>query len=195
MVRAARQSGGEWRSNLVLRYGHCTIPRHLRDIVVTEYGIADLRARTDSEVAKALLAIADSRFQPELLRQLQDAGQIERGWSLPDHARHNTPEALAQRLAGGRARGLFPSYPFGHDFTDIEVVLAEVLPKMKQVAEHTPRWRLLLKALRGGAVPSKLRPYLERMDLLSPTTLQQRVAQRLLMEQLQARGGDPAAQG
>jgi acyl-CoA hydrolase len=187
MVRAARQSGGQWRSNLVFNYGHCTIPRHLRDLVVTEYGMADLRGRTDAEVAKALLAIADSRFQPALLRELQDAGRIERGWTLPEHARQNTPEALAQRLAVGRPGGAFPDYPFGHDFTEVEAVLAEVLPQMKQLAGRLPRWRLLLKGLRGGALPPALRPYLARMDLLSPATLQQRVAQRLLIEQLRAR--------
>ena len=50
-------------SNLFWNYGHCTIPRHLRDIVVTEYGIADLRGQTDSEVIARLLAVSDSRFQ------------------------------------------------------------------------------------------------------------------------------------
>jgi len=31
--------------------------------VITEYGIADLRGRTDEEVITALVEIADSRFQ------------------------------------------------------------------------------------------------------------------------------------
>ena len=33
-----------------------TIPRHLRDIVITEYGVADLRGQSDAEVVKRLLA-------------------------------------------------------------------------------------------------------------------------------------------
>ena len=50
MVLATRTSGGEVYSNIVWSYGHCTIPRHLRDIVVTEYGIADLRGKSDEEI-------------------------------------------------------------------------------------------------------------------------------------------------
>jgi acyl-CoA hydrolase len=61
LLRSWREAGGEVSSNLFWTYGHCTIPRHLRDIVVTEYGIADLRGQTDSEVIARLLAISDSR--------------------------------------------------------------------------------------------------------------------------------------
>jgi len=50
LARARRQD----TSNIVWNYAHTTIPRHLRDIVITEYGIADLRGRTDSEVIAAL---------------------------------------------------------------------------------------------------------------------------------------------
>jgi len=60
-LRATRAHRGRITSNIVWSYGHETIPRHLRDIVVTEYGIADLRGRTDEEVISALLAVADSR--------------------------------------------------------------------------------------------------------------------------------------
>ncbi len=60
-MRATRSKGGEVTSNIVWRYGHTTIPRHLRDIVVTEYGVADLRGKTDSEVIAAMLAICDTR--------------------------------------------------------------------------------------------------------------------------------------
>lgn len=51
-----------------------TIPRFLRDIVITEYGIADCRSKTDSEVIQAMLNIADSRFQPKLLAQAKKHG-------------------------------------------------------------------------------------------------------------------------
>ena len=58
LLRSWRESGGEVSSNLFWSYGHCTIPRHLRDILVTEYGIADLRGHTDSEVIARLLAVS-----------------------------------------------------------------------------------------------------------------------------------------
>ncbi|MGH8310798.1 MAG: acetyl-CoA hydrolase/transferase C-terminal domain-containing protein, partial [Steroidobacteraceae bacterium] len=57
-VRATRAKDGRVGSNLVWSYGHTTIPRHLRDIVITEYGIADLRGRTDEETIAALLNVA-----------------------------------------------------------------------------------------------------------------------------------------
>src|SRR4029079_1464675 len=63
-------------SNIHWNYGHVTIPRHLRDIVVTEYGVADTRGKSDAEVIAAMLAVTDSRFQAELMRQAKDAGKL-----------------------------------------------------------------------------------------------------------------------
>jgi len=85
MIRAVRENeqNGEASSNIVFSYGHCTIPRHLRDIVVTEYGIADLRAKSDSEVAKALINIADSRFQGDLLKQAKAAKKLRKTIKFP----------------------------------------------------------------------------------------------------------------
>jgi acyl-CoA hydrolase len=51
-VRATRESRGEVTSSIPWSYGSATIPRHLRDIVVSEYGIADLRGRTDRESSR-----------------------------------------------------------------------------------------------------------------------------------------------
>ena len=38
-IRSTRRSGKLLESNILFNYGHITIPRHLRDIIVTEYGI------------------------------------------------------------------------------------------------------------------------------------------------------------
>ncbi len=46
--------------------GVVTTSRSDADIVVTEHGVAELRGRTVKERAKALIAIADSRFRAEL---------------------------------------------------------------------------------------------------------------------------------
>jgi acyl-CoA hydrolase len=73
---ATRQSGGKVTSNIVWDHPHETIPRHLRDIIVTEYGIADLRGRSDAHCVMAMIAIADSRFQPELLERAKSAGKL-----------------------------------------------------------------------------------------------------------------------
>jgi hypothetical protein len=76
MVRATRNSKGRVTSNILWNYGHTTIPRHLRDVVVTEYGIGDLRGKSDRDVIVAMLSIADSRFQNELLASAKKAGKI-----------------------------------------------------------------------------------------------------------------------
>ena len=94
--RPASRSG-RTTSNIRWNYGHTTIPRHLRDVVVTEYGVADLRGKTDRDVIAAMLAIADSRFQDELLRQAKDAGKIEPASSCRRACRDNTPERIARR--------------------------------------------------------------------------------------------------
>src|SRR3989440_105025 len=113
LIRSTTEEDGRLRSNVRWSYGHVTIPRHLRDIVVTEYGIADLRGRSDEEVAAALLEIADSRFQDELLKEAKRAGKIGEGYRIPDHARNNRPDRLEKALARYRERGLFPAFPFG----------------------------------------------------------------------------------
>ena len=104
IVRATRTAKGRTSSNIRWRYAHETIPRHLRDIVVTEYGIADLRGKTDRDVIAAMLAVADSRFQDELLREAKDAGKIEQSFVLPAAFRDNTPERIERALAGRAPR-------------------------------------------------------------------------------------------
>jgi acetyl-CoA hydrolase len=45
-----------------------TTPRAEADCIVTEHGIAELKGRTLAERARALIAIADPAFRPELER-------------------------------------------------------------------------------------------------------------------------------
>src|SRR6202023_2477250 len=71
-IEAARQPGARSQSNIRWGYGHETIPRPLRDVIVTEYGVADIRGKSDADVIAAMLAVTDSRFQDELARQAKD---------------------------------------------------------------------------------------------------------------------------
>jgi 4-hydroxybutyrate CoA-transferase len=48
-----------------------TVPRTLADLVVTEYGIAQLRGKTHRERALELIAIAHPDFRAELKKQAQ----------------------------------------------------------------------------------------------------------------------------
>ncbi len=90
----------------------------------------------------------------------------------------------AARLAPLKARGLFPDYPFGHDFTDIELALSRALPGVKTLAARTPKWRLLWRALRAGRPDPRWQPHLARMQLQQPRSLQDKVVVALLTEAL-----------
>ena len=120
-------------SNIVTSYGHTTIPRHLRDIAITEYGIADLRGRTDAECIAAMLNIADSRFQDELLAAAKRANKIDAGYRVPERNSAATrPERLEEAFAAQRRAGLFSEYPFGTDLTREEIDLARALRWLKE---------------------------------------------------------------
>ena len=112
-------------------YPETTIPRHLRDIVVTEYGIADLRGKGDRDTIAAMLSIADARFQDELLRRAKRAGKIEPSFAIPPEWRANTPEQVAKMLRPARTAGHLPLFPFGTDFTPVEQQLIPALQRLR----------------------------------------------------------------
>jgi acyl-CoA hydrolase len=171
LLRSTREQRGKIVSNIRWNYGHTTIPRHLRDIVATEYGIADLRGKSDRDVIAAMLAITDSRFQDELLREAKAAGKIETSFELPFHARDNTPEKLADALAPARDAGLLPPFPFGTDFTETEQRLLPALNLLRAVSDSPVR--LLRLWLRGLQTPSspEMQTCLARMGLDHPKSL------------------------
>jgi hypothetical protein len=136
-LEAVRQAGARPESNIRWSYGHETIPRHLRDIVVTEYGAADLRGRSDADVIAAMLSIADSRFQDELARRAKDAGKLPKNFEIPAAHRENVPERIVDALKPAREAGLLPSFPFGSDFTDVEQRLIPAL-QLLQDAQQAP---------------------------------------------------------
>jgi acyl-CoA hydrolase len=146
VLRATRSAKGRDQSNIRWRYAHTTIPRHLRDMIITEYGIADIRGKSDGDVIAAMLAITDSRFQGELLRQAKDAGKIERAFELPILARDNTPDAITRALKPAADAGLLPTFPFGTDFTEIEQRLIPALQVLK-TASPLQLARLLMRGL------------------------------------------------
>lgn len=128
---ATRELAGVVDSNIVWNYGHTTIPRHLRDTFVTEYGVADLRGKTDAECVAAMLTITDSRFQDRLLQRAKAAGKIAPNHEIPTAYRDNTPDRIERALEPARRRGLLPTFPFGSDFTPVEQRLIPVLQRLK----------------------------------------------------------------
>ena len=185
MIKSTRVSGGNVHSNICWSYGSTTIPRQLRDLVVTEYGIADLRGRTDEEVATALIEIADSRFQDELLEKARSAGKVARHYRIPDTCRRNRPERLDSFLAPLREKDLFGQFPFGTDFTAEEVVLGKALTSLKErgLRNALPRPRDLGKTF---AISGRAKPYLQRMRLDAPRTVREKLLQRVVVYALAA---------
>lgn len=180
-LRSTRDSRGELSSSIPWSYGHTTIPRHLRDIVVTEYGIADLRGRTDREVVEALLAIMDSRFQDGFVAEAQRARKLPRDYRIPDTARNNLPQRLQERFAPWRKRDLFEDLPFGSDITPEEVVLAKALRGLQAATHSLPgKVSATLRALFADATAPRLQPYLARMALTAPQSFGERLQRGLV---------------
>ncbi len=136
-LEATRQAGRRPQSNIRWTYGHETIPRHLRDIVVTEYGVADLRGKSDADVIAAMLQVADSRVQDELARAAKDEGKLPKDFEIPAAHRENVPERIKATLKPARDAGLLPSFPFGSDFTEVEQRLIPALQILQQ-AQRAP---------------------------------------------------------
>ena len=179
MLRAVRGNGGPASSNVLWSYGHATIPRHLRDVAITEYGIADLRGRSDEDCTLAMLRLTDARFQQQLLDQALAAGKVARDATLPGALARNTPTDLSARLAPFRRDGSLPDFPMGSDFTPVEQRLVRALAWLKQqAAKPAGKARLAVRALMAS--PPADGEALQRMDLSSPRGLAERLEARLL---------------
>ena len=184
MMRSTRESRGKITSNLVWEHPYITIPRHLRDLVVTEYGVADLRGRTDEECIQALLGVCDARFQDGLAERAREAGKLDPEWQVPDRARENTPRALEDRLARRGGSEAFGSFPFGSDFDETELRLVAALRELKGLARS--RGGLLVAAARGrpGNHPGEM----ARMGLERPSGIRERLEARALAAMLDRTG-------
>ncbi len=171
-LRATRHGKSGLVSNVVWSHPHVSVPRHMRDIVVTEYGIADLRGRSDADCISAMLAIADSRFQDELAAQARDAGKLPQDYRIPEAHRDNLPETVSAWLDPFRDR--LPVFPFGTDFTEVEQRLLPALSTLRRASRSRRGLaRLAWKGRsRGNADEAEC---LERMGFAAPRTISDRM--------------------
>ena len=179
MLRATHQNKqGHVSSSIVWNYGHTTIPRHLRDIVVTEYGVARLRGQSDSDVVKRLIAVADSRFQAELVTQAKAQGKLEADYEIPECYRQNLPEVLEAKLRPWSEAGLLPDYPFGTDLTEDELRMVRGMQKIKHASQHPAE--MLTMAIKS-LWDDKQAPagYLERLGLTEAHSFKDLLIRRL----------------
>ena len=186
MIRSTRGTGENVKSNIVYNYGHITIPRHLRDIIVTEYGIANIRGLQDSKIIEEMLKITDSRFQDELIRKAKAEGKLAPDFELADEYRHNTPEKLEAMLKPFQSRGLFATFPFGTDFTAEEVLIGASLKKLTTKKKSEILKSLVAEMFRP--VPQKAEPFLKRMSLDNPVNRKEKIMRKVLLSAMRTNG-------
>ncbi|MBT7720522.1 MAG: acetyl-CoA hydrolase [Halieaceae bacterium] len=188
-IRATRGEGKQLQSNIVPFYGYTTIPKHLRDVIVTEYGVADLRGQSDAEVIKRMINIADSRFQDSLLESAKSHGKLPGDYSVPLSARNNTPEKLQAVIKPQMQADVFPDYPFGTELTDEELALAASLRRVKALSEEPAQFiSSTFRALLHNSDEDAAKPLLERLHLDHPETTKDFLIKQLLLLEFEERG-------
>ena len=181
LLRSCRGTGEGATSNILWSYGHTTIPRHLRDVFVTEYGVADLRGKSDEDCVQAMLAISDARYLDGLVAQAKKAGKLAADFAVPERWRGNTPERLALALKPFRERGLFPALPFGSDFDPDELRLLPALGWLKRrSATVGGKLDLLRRSLAVPSATPETGRLLARLGLDNPRGLRERLLRRLV---------------
>lgn len=190
MLRAVRDHADGPRSNIVWQYPHTTIPRHLRDLVITEYGIADLRGTTDEECVQRMLAVCDARFVDALVDAAKASGKLAPDFVLPEAVRTNTPQGLRDRLKASGALAQLPRWPYGCDFDATELRLIDALKHLKSATASTGgKLRAIVRAMLMRANPGQYAIALRRMQLDSPANASERLLARLLIYALHVTEG------
>lgn len=185
LQRATRQGKNGVETNIRWHYGQITIPRHLRDMVVSEYGVADLRGKSDSECVEAMLAISDARFIDALAAEAKSHGKLAADFKIPEAWRKHRPDMLREALDKPMRKALLPKFPFGSDFTEVEQRLLPALEWLQSCnASWKGRWQLLKVLWKPGEATVEEIAALERMGLSAVTKLSDRLQRRLLQAAL-----------
>jgi hypothetical protein len=121
-----------------------------------------------------MLSIADSRFQPELLRVAKESGKIAKDYEIPDAFRNNTPERIETALKPFD----LPPFPFGTDFTPVE---QRLLPALERL-QHAGPGQIASLALKGffHTPSAENAEALSRMGLEKPGNVKERFYRALV---------------
>lgn len=165
-----------------------TIPRHLRDMVVTEYGVADLRGKSDADVIAAMLNIADSRFQADLLAQAKKARKLPKDAIIPPEYRNNTPRRIEEALQSAKQSGHLAVFPQGSDFTEEEEKLTLALQTLKQTKGSCRGMLSLAWQGKQTDVDSGNEACLKRLALDNPKSFKQRIERLMVLGALSENG-------
>lgn len=179
MFRALREQGHSAQSNVLWNYGHTTIPRHLRDIAVNEYGVANLRGASDEQCVKSMLSICDARFIPKLLKTAKRELKLDRAFEAPSAWSLNCAAQLSILLKSFREKSLLPDYPLGCDFTPVELRLIKALGYLKtETASRLGKVSTITRALLSNSTSDI--EAMQRMNLQQPKTLKEKLAAKLV---------------
>lgn len=184
-MRSTRTKKGKTYSNIVNNYGHITVPRHMRDILVTEYGVAFLRGKTDQEIIIELLKVSDSRFQEELMNHAKKTGKLSNSYQLPKEFKNNLPSKYSAILEENRKSGFFERFPFGTDLTPEEIKIGGALKRLKAKMEKPllQKIQFLLTAIFSPVTNDQLK-HLVRIDLNNPRNTKEKIYQKLVAKVL-----------
>jgi len=85
--------------------------------------------------------------------------------------------------------GYFQTFPFGVDMTDVELILAKTLKTLKG-RMSAPKGVIgsIKQAISTHTIPEAATPYLERMQLLDPQTLADKMLRKLIVGVLTSEG-------
>lgn len=185
MLRSVREEPGlPAISSILWNYGHVTIPRHLRDLYVSEYGIADVRGACDEDCIARMADIADARFRGGLIAAANGSGKWSDSASATPRAAsgRNTPERLRAALAPFRADGTLPDYPLGSDFTPVEQRLVKALTWLKgATATRAGKAMTIVRAFASaGPIAAEDDEALARMGYAAPQGWADRLYAKLL---------------
>jgi len=186
MIRSTRQCGNKVKSNIVYSYGHTSIPIHLRDIIVTEYGIADVRGKPDGKIIEEMLKITDSRFQDDLIQEAKRYGKLAADFELAPEYRQNYPHKIESLLQPFKDEGHFAPFPFGTDLTKDEIAIGGSLKLLS--AKNKAAVVMGLMAEFFKPVPHRAKSYLRRMRLDTPKRGKEQILQKLVLSAMRANG-------
>ncbi|MCB1844816.1 MAG: acetyl-CoA hydrolase, partial [Halioglobus sp.] len=188
MLPATRVKNGTLASNIRWSYGHSTVPRHHRDIYITQYGIAATRGKTDAQTIDAMLQITDSAFQAGLIDAAWKARKLAAGYRLPPEAANNHVQIINDIFSRPQFRASFPEYPLGTDLTATEQRLSVALEWLQRSSGNASgKLRLALGALMHGNA-SAHDAAMTRLGLDRVSGLGERMQRRLVGFALQKTG-------
>ena len=162
LLRATRDAAGKSASNIRWNYGHTTIPRHLRDLYISEYGIADVRGLADEDCVRGDGRHRRCAFPGGVARRRRSG---DRSCAADFSAARGLAHAIRRcvsraALAPFRADGTLPDYPLGSDFTEVEQRLVKALGWLK-ANTATPRRQVAhgacVRSVRGLARIDEIR--------------------------------------